>query len=101
MRTALPPISERTFQAQVIAAAEAQGWLCYHTHDSRRSAPGFPDLIMVRGYRMIALELKVGRRKPTPEQLVWLAALREVWQVDALWAKPDDWDSLMEILKRE
>ena len=101
MRTALPSISERTFQAQVIAAAEAQGWLCYHTHDSRRSVPGFPDLIMVRGYRMIALELKVGRRKPTPEQLVWLAALRDVWQVDALWAKPDDWDSLMELLRRE
>ena len=101
MRTALPPISERTFQAQVVQAATALGWLCYHTHDSRRSTPGFPDLIMVRGYRMVCLELKVGRRKPTPEQLVWLAALKEVWQVDALWAKPDDWDSLMELLRRE
>ena len=94
-------MSEREFQAQVVQAAEALGYLCYHTHDSRRSAPGFPDLIMVRGYRMIALELKVGRRKPTPEQLVWLAALRDVWQVDALWARPEDWDSLMELLKRE
>ena len=94
-------MSEREFQAQVIAAAEAQGWLCYHTHDSRRSQPGFPDLIMVRGYRMVALELKVGRNKPSPAQLGWLAALREVWQVDALWAKPDDWDNLMELLKRE
>jgi len=94
-------VSEREFQAQVVQAAEALGYLCYHTHDSRRSAPGFPDLIMVRGYRMIALELKVGRRKPTPEQLVWLAALRDVWQVDALWARPEDWDSLMELLKRE
>lgn len=98
---ALPPISERTFQAQVIAAAEAQGWLCYHTHDSRRSAPGFPDLIMVKGYRLIALELKVGRRKPTPAQLVWLAALRDVWQVDALWARPEDWSRIEELLKRE
>lgn len=99
--TRLPTISERAFQAQVIAAAEAMGWLCYHTHDSRRSQPGFPDLIMVRGYRMVALELKVGRRRPTPEQLVWLAAFRDVCQVDALWAKPDDWEQLMEILKRE
>ena len=101
MRTAPPQLSERAFQAQVIAAAEAMGYMCYHTHDSRRSQPGFPDLIMVRGYRMVALELKVGRRRPTPEQLGWLAALREVWQVDALWAKPDDWDSLMELLKHE
>jgi len=99
--TRLPTISERAFQAQVIAAAEAMGYLCYHTHDSRRSQPGFPDLIMVRGYRMVALELKVGRNKPTPEQLVWLAALKEVCQVDALWAKPDDWEQLMEILKRD
>lgn len=94
-------MSEREFQAQVVQAAEALGYLCYHTHDSRRSAPGFPDLIMVRGYRLIALELKVGRRRPTPEQLVWLHALREVWQVDATWATPGDWDSVMELLKRE
>ena len=99
--TRLPTISERAFQAQVIAAAEAQGWLCYHTHDSRRSQPGFPDLIMVRGYRMVALELKVGKRKPTVDQVRWLAALREVWQVDALVARPDDWDNVMELLKRE
>ena len=94
-------MSEREFQAQVIAAAEAMGWLCYHTHDSRRSQPGFPDLIMVRGYRMVALELKVGRNKPTVDQVRWLAALREVWRVDALVARPDDWDSLMELLKHE
>ena len=94
-------MSEREFLRQVIEAAQALGFLVYHTHDSRRSQPGFPDLVMVRGYRLVALELKVGRRKPTPEQLLWLHALREVWQVDALWAKPDDWDSLMELLKRE
>lgn len=94
-------MSEREFQAQVIAAAEMQGWLCYHTHDSRRCQPGFPDLIMVRGYRMVALELKVGRNKPTVDQVRWLAALREVWRVDALVARPDDWDNVMELLKRE
>lgn len=94
-------MSERTFQAQVVQAATALGWLCYHTHDSRRSVPGFPDLILVRGYRMVCLELKVGRRKPTPEQLVWLAALKEVWQVDALWARPDDWSRIEELLRRE
>jgi len=94
-------VSEREFLRQVIEAAQALGFLVYHTHDSRRSQPGFPDLVMVRGYRLVALELKVGRRKPTPEQLLWLHALREVWQVDATWAKPEDWDSIMELLKRE
>ena len=55
----------------------------------------------MRGYRMVALELKVGRNKPTVDQVRWLAALREVWRVDALVARPDDWDNVMELLKRE
>ncbi len=96
----LPGLSERQFQQQVISAAEALGWLCYHTHDSRRSQPGFPDLILVRGSRMIAIELKVGRRKPTPAQIVWLEALRGIERVDALWARPEDWDMLIGLLKR-
>lgn len=41
-------ISEKEFQAQVLDLARLTGWLCYHPHDSRRSAPGFPDLVLVR-----------------------------------------------------
>jgi hypothetical protein len=34
--------SERVSQAAVIRLATEHGWHCYHTHDSRRPAAGFP-----------------------------------------------------------
>lgn len=40
-------VMEKVFQAQVLDLAHLSGWLCYHTHNSRRSAPGFPDLVLV------------------------------------------------------
>ena len=41
-------MTEKKFQAAVLQIANMYGWLAYHTHDSRRSAPGFPDLVLVR-----------------------------------------------------
>ncbi len=65
---------EGEFQASVVAFAESQGWLCYHTYDSRRSTPGFPDLVMLRGHRVVVAELKTGNKKTTPEQDRWSKA---------------------------
>lgn len=81
--------SEKEFLAQVVALARLRGWFTYHTHDSRRSTAGFPDLILCRRERIIAAELKVGNRQPTPEQEAWLVALwiagvqAEVWRPSA------------------
>lgn len=70
--------SERQFQAAVVEYAERLGWLVYHTHDSRRSQPGFPDLTMVRGDRLIFAELKAEDGRVKPEQQKWLDALNDV-----------------------
>jgi hypothetical protein len=45
-------MSERVFMEAVLEQARWRGWLCYHTHDSRRSPEGFPDVIAVRGERL-------------------------------------------------
>ena len=82
--TRRPDITEAQFQRQVEALLKQYGWKFYHTHDSRRSVPGFPDLIAVRGHLMLALELKVGYAKPTPEQVEWLQALDKVYGVQAM-----------------
>jgi len=69
------------------------GWLVYHTHDSRRSESGFPDLCMVRGDRLLFCECKTATGKPTPEQLIWLRALSGVKAVEARLWRPEHWDS--------
>ena len=66
-------VKEANFQATVIELAELHGWRVYHTHDSRRSQPGFPDLTLVRRYRLIFAELKREGGKLTAEQTAWLS----------------------------
>ena len=53
-------------------------WRYYHTRDSRRSAAGFPDLVLVRGPRLIFAELKTERGKLTADQVAWLEDLAMV-----------------------
>jgi hypothetical protein len=68
---------ERDLQAAVVDLARTLGFLTYHTHDSRRSQPGFPDLVLChpRSGALLFAELKDARRKVTPEQDEWLRAL--------------------------
>lgn len=67
-------MSERKLQAHVEQLLRTAGWLVYHTYDSRRSAPGFPDIVALRGARILALELKVEGAKPSEAQYEWLKA---------------------------
>lgn len=69
-------ISEKEFTTRVKGIFRAAGWIVYHTLYSKGSDAGFPDLICVRGERLVAMELKAGRNKPTARQREWLAALR-------------------------
>ena len=78
-------MSERVLQAHVIRMAHALGWLCYHTHDSRRSAEGFPDLTLARGKRVLFAELKAERGRTTEAQDRWLMELPDAY----LWRPRD------------
>ena len=70
--------SEAAFQQQVTQLAAFYGWRSYHTHDSRRSAPGFPDLVLVRDVQLVFAELKTDKGRIRPEQREWLDALGQV-----------------------
>lgn len=94
-------VSEDELLEQVRAVARLNGWLTYHTHDSRRSERGFPDLVMVRRGRLVAAELKSERGLLTPDQHAWLTALARVETVEAHVWKPRDWPEVAVALERE
>lgn len=86
-------VSEKAWQAKVVETARWRGWLAYHTHDSRRSAAGFPDLVLVRGDRLIFAELKTDAGKVTPAQNAWLDRLGDAVPEVYVW-RPKDWDAV-------
>lgn len=114
-------ISEAQFQARVIGLARRAGFgladggpkgtpldLIYHTFDSRRCAPGFPDLCLLKPgedlqaaktARLIFAELKKEAGRLTPQQNTWLSALRSVGPpVEVYVWRPSDWESIKRIL---
>ena len=90
-------MSEREFLKKIIALAEIRGWLYYHTHDSRKSPPGFPDLVLLRDNALIFAELKTARGKVTREQKHWLDSLARARVRVCLW-RPSDWGSIEKTL---
>lgn len=94
------PVRERDFQAQVLKLARLTGWLCYHTHDSRRSAAGFPDLVLVRPPQIVFAELKSESGKLRPEQEAWLKALAGSESVEAALWRPRHWPEIEQTLHK-
>jgi len=106
-----PPsdISESEFTRLLIAVARGLGWRTAHFRPARLKsgrwatpvqgdATGFPDLILVRGKRLLAIELKSRSGRLRPEQRDWLDALGLVPGVTCVVARPGDWPALMELL---
>ncbi len=68
-------LTEAQLQEMIIARAKALGWLVYHTYDSRRSAPGFPDLVLCRSGQVLFIEVKSEKGKLSKAQDKWLTEL--------------------------
>ena len=77
--SAVPSIHESDFQRQVTDLAELLGWSYVHFRPARTAqgwrtpvqgslGKGWPDLILVRGKQILAVELKAQGKNPTPEQ---------------------------------
>lgn len=90
-----PSVPEGDYQQTIIDLLRLNGWKVYHTHDSRRSEPGFPDLIAIKGGDLLALEIKSDRGRPTPAQLEWLEAFARVERVTSKLIYPKDWDVVL------
>lgn len=91
-RTVICDWTEKQLQDQILDMAKSLGWLAYHTHDSRRSQKGFPDLTLVheKQRRLLFWELKSQKGRATPEQKVWMATLTAAGHVATI-IRPSDW----------
>ncbi len=83
-------MSEANLQACIEQLARYRGWRSYHTHDSRRSQAGFPDLVLVKNDRILWRELKTMTGRMRPEQTAWLTDLEAAGADTAIW-RPIDW----------
>jgi VRR-NUC domain-containing protein len=84
------PMLEADLQSQVLQTARILGCLSYHTHDSRRSTSGFPDLVIVHPGTggLLFAELKRDGQDPTVPQRRWLDALG-VRHIAVVWRPAD------------
>jgi hypothetical protein len=100
-------VSEAAFTTTVIEMAQSLGWMCVHFRPARTNAGwrtagqgdviGFPDVVMVRGDRIEAWELKSEHGRPTAEQLRWLHAWDEAGAATAIY-RPSDLEEIKRVL---
>ena len=83
---------ENQLLALVRELAQKTGWLDYHPWWSGHSTAGFPDLVLVRGGRLVFVELKRQDGLLSDDQLRWIAALSATCAEAYVW-RPDAWTS--------
>lgn len=106
----LRSITEAQFQKTVIEMAELFRWRWYHAPENRPVAgrsgtyiqnvrKGFPDLVLVKGDRLIFAELKRELGPLQPGQQDWLDAVRAAGAEAYLW-RPSNMAQVREVLGR-
>lgn len=101
-------LTEQAFLQQTIDLARLFGWKVCHfrpaqTEKGWRTSitgdAGFPDLVLVRGNRLILAELKAGKGKLTEAQKEWLEALKQTGVETYCW-KPSDFEDIVALLNK-
>lgn len=98
----LDSMSEREFQAMILAGLRQRGWICWTVPNMRQTTAGLPDIlaIHVRHDVLVAWELKTETGRPTPTQRAVLAVLANVPGIDARIVRPSTWPLLRDALDR-
>jgi hypothetical protein len=106
---ATPAVRERDWQATLVAALEAFGYVVEHTYPLRTqhgwrtgsTLKGKPDLIALRPPRLLAIEVKTDVGRLDPEQRAVLSLYALVPSCRAWVLRPrDDWDTIVAWLRR-
>lgn len=111
--TDAPITSEREWMRTIGDALDYNGWRYIHHRPARRksgkwttptegnSAKGFPDLVCVRPPRVLWIEVKTDRGRPTPEQTDWIDTLVASGQEAYVLHFPRDWPRFLDLTARE
>src|SRR3990167_8145577 len=106
-------LTEKAFQANVVDAARKLGWMVHHSRTARilrkdgsafyatplQGDPGAPDLLLVRGKRVLQRELKTERGTLSDGQHEWRNRLLWAGADYAIW-RPSMMDAIVEELTR-
>ncbi len=100
--------SEAGFQGALVEVAHLMGWRAVHFRPARTAhgwrtpgqydATGWPDLILARPPRIVAIECKRQGGKLTAEQAAWLADLAACG-IETHTAEPADFDTIAAVLR--
>jgi hypothetical protein len=88
----------------VLDIAKLHRWRTIHIRPGRTAhgwrspvqgdGAGFPDILAIRGMRLLVAELKVGRGRLTADQDAWLAAFAAVTDEVYVWREGDYPDAI-------
>lgn len=94
-------LAEKDWQKVLMNGMEEQGWTVNHVGRGRHrsgdwvtptTSPGYPDLLAVRGHRLLAVEVKGPRTPVDLAQVAWLLLFSEVPTANAWVMRPTmDW----------
>jgi Holliday junction resolvase len=100
-------MTEREFERTVLEALRVLGWRYCHFRPGRTSKgwrtplsgdKGFPDVVAVRGDRILYAELKAEGGRLSEDQQIWLAALGSAGADVHCW-RPSDWPAIEAALR--
>lgn len=101
-------MTEAQFTRAVLDLMRLTGWRSMHVRPARTmdgwrtpvagDGIGWPDIVAVKGGRLLAVELKVGRGRLGAGQREWLAALKAAGVEVAVWT-PSDWSTIEATLR--
>jgi hypothetical protein len=102
------PETEAGFQDAIVEVAHLLGWRAAHFRPARTThgwrtpgqydAKGWPDLILTRSPRVVAIECKRQGGRLTDEQAAWLADLASCG-IETHVAEPSDFDTIAIVLR--
>lgn len=98
-----PEVPEAALEGWIQQFCKEAALLYYHTRDSRKSAPGWPDTAIIHpaGGTLFLIENKAREGTVSPQQQRWLDALAHVTSVYVDVVRPAGWPALRQRLLQE